>query len=1093
VTLRTLGGLELHDSTFQRPKTLLLLAYLSIEGAKERQHLSTLLWPDAMAKERQHRLRVMLSQLKKEAAGIIDADKRRVSVTIDSDARNFLDHFESGRYEEAVEHYRGHFLQGFQQSDWSVELEEWVYETREFLAARAREALLRLGEEEAARGRFDEAAQRAESAYVLARAAEFEPEDLARCYMLLVAGKHVRAAEVRREAQDFDVLVLLSPGEAQAQLSRAAGVTTPLTHDLPTQTTAFLGRRQELAEIRQLLLDEADCRLVTLFGPGGTGKTRLALAAATNASGGFPDGAYFVSLASVGEAASIVPSIAEALDFRFYGQADPKDQLLDYLSQKQLLLVLDNLEHLLDGTDAISEMLKRAPRIVVLATSRERLALQEEWVYEVQGLSFPAEDDLTTVSTSAEAADVHTAVQLFLHRAGQAEAGFTPSSDEMVDIGRICRLVEGMPLAVELAAPWVRTLSCHEIAAEIERNLDFLSTSLRNVPERHRSLRAVFEPTWGRLTQAERHALMNLSVFRGGWTRDAAEAVAGATLPLLSMLVDKALVRRTKLGRYEVHELIRQFADTHLQSAPEELERNRQRHQAYFLALLATRTSAVKGTEQRATLAEIRADMDNVRLAWRGAVANRDARAIDRAAECLFVFYLYTSGHFEGQGAFELAVAAFMEGPGTRSPEGRPGSPGDEGPLETLLGFLLAAQGYFLSRTREPHAGLALLGRALALLRRAKLRDRRREGFALLWLAWASNYQGRFGEALERVSESLPLFAEAADHWGQAWSLLAWGNCISNSNPAAAEEVLQRGVTACEKSGDQTVLGYVTHNLAAVVATQGRYEEAKRYVAEAITMFRELDNKLGLGYAYSRRGSLATAEGRYKQAVLDLQQALTLFDEVRTPLNVVASQHLLANAFRLQGHHDHAQRLYRQALSVATTSDNQFHIAYCLAGLGCLAHDHRDLSRARRFHREALAIWRHLELDARMADSLQRLGAALVASGERHHEEARQRLRRALELAIQHRLAPVALDVGVSVALLLRMAGHDEDAAAYSSLAHEHQASTFETRMNARQLSRKLAITRPPEKASAGQFRDRSGDLWARMHRLLALMAVLRV
>jgi predicted ATPase/DNA-binding SARP family transcriptional activator len=1089
MVLRTLGGLELPDSSFQRPKTLLLLAYLALEGAKERQHVSTLLWPDAHAKARQHRLRVMLSQLRKDVAGIIDADKGRVWVTMDSDAKAFLHEFESGRYEEAIERYRGPFLQGFQQSDWSVELEEWVYGTREFLAARAREALLRLGEGEAARGRFDAAAQRAEAAYVVDCAAGFEPEDLARCHLLLLAGKHVRAPQVRREAQDFGVPVLVSPGDAQAQLYRATEAPIPRAHNLPVQTTAFLGREQELVDVRRLLLDERGCRLLTLFGPGGTGKTRLALAAGMEAVEAFLDGAYFVSLASVGEAAAIVPTIAEALDFRFYGQADPKDQLLDYVSEKQLLLILDNFEHLLDGVGLLSELLERAPQVVVLATSRERLHLQEEWLYRVQGLSFPAVDDPTfAVSTNSETADVYTAVQLFLQRASQAEAGFTPSTAEMVDVGRICHLVEGMPLALELAAPWVRTLSCQEIASEIERNLDFLSTSLRNVPERHRSLRAVFEQTWGRLSQAERAVLMKLSVFRGGCTRDAAEAVAGATLPLLSTLVDKALVKHTNLGRYEIHDLIRQFAEVQLRSIPQELERNRQRHQAYFLTFLDTRTAGVKGAAQQASLADIRADMDNVRLAWRGAVANRDARAIERAAECLFVFYLYTSGHYEGQGAFQHAAAAFMGGPGNRSAGSEPARHVAQDGQENLVGFLLAAQGYFLSRTREPHAGLALLGQALALLRRAQVRDRRREGFALLWLAWASNYQGRFVEALERVSESLPLFAEAADRWAEGWSLLSWGASIINGRPAEAEEVFRRAVTACQKSGDQTVLGYVTHNLAQVVTALGRYDEAKTYVAQALGMFRDLDNELGLGYAYCRKGSLATAEGKYGQAVQAFQQALTYFNEVRTPLNVVASQHLLATAFRLQGHYDHAERLYREALTTATASENQFHIAFCLAGLGCLAGDRGALPQARRLHREAVAVWRELALEARVAETLHRLGRVLVASGERHDVEARQCLREALELAIEHRLAPVALDVCVSVAPLLQ---DEEKAVELLSLAHEHEASTFETRMHARQLWRNLASTPPTAKPSTTHVRGRSVDLSARMHLLLADMAEL--
>jgi predicted ATPase/DNA-binding SARP family transcriptional activator len=1090
MVLRTLGGLELKDSSFRRPKTLLLLAYLAVEGAKERQHLSTLLWPDAGAKERQHRLRVMLSQLKKDVAGIIDTDTRRVWVTLETDANDFLSQIESGRYEEAIGQYHGPFLQGVQQPAWSVELEEWVHGTREFLAARARETLLRLGEAHGARGRFAEAAHHAEAAYRVACAPEIEPEDLERCYVLLEAGKHVRAVEVRREAQAFGVSVLLSPREAQARLHRATDVPAPRRHDLPTQMTAFVGRGQELAEIRRLLLDEADCRLLTLVGPGGAGKTRLALAAATEAVEAFPDGVYFVSLVSVAEAASIVLAIAEALHFRFYGLDDPKDQLLEYLSQKRSLLVLDNLEHLLDGMGLLAEISRRAPQVVLLATSRERLHVQEEWVLRVHGLSFPTVDELdTAISSGSETADGYTAVQLFLQRAGQVEAGFAPSTDEMEDIGRICQLVEGMPLGLELAAPWVRTLSCHEIATEIERDLDFLSTSLRDVPERHRSLRVVLEQTWSRLSQAERGVLKVLSIFVGGCTRQAAEAVAGATLPVLSALVDKALVRRTKGGRYELHELIRQFAQTQFRADRDEVEQKRQRHQEYFLEFLEARTAGVKGSDQRATLAEIAADMDNVRAAWRRAVANRDARAIEQAAECLFVFYLYTGGHYEGQGALELAAAAVI-GPGMPGTESLPSERVAQDEREKLAGFLLAGQGYFLSRTREAHAGVALLGRALALLRGAEVRDRHLEAFASLWLAWALNYQGLLVEAQERVWECLPIFAEAADHWAEAWSLLLLGNSMMIGRPAAAEELLQRALTAGRACGDQNLQGYVTQNLASVAIALGRYAEAKEYVARATRTFRELDNRLGLGYSASRQGSLAMAEGRYEHAVEAFEQAISYYHEVRTPLNVVASQYALAAAFRLRGSLDQAEQLLQRAMAVAAASDNRLHVAFCLAGLGSVAHDRRGLQQAVRLYREAMAIWRHLELDARLADTLHRLGRVLVASGEGHHVEARQCFCQALDLAIEHRLAPIALDVCASAASLLATPEEEEKAAELVSLVNGHGASTFETRMNARQLVRARKLR--PKKVSAAHVPGASVDLWARSQLLLAELAELR-
>ena len=294
--------------------------------------------------------------------------------------------------------------------------------------------------------------------------------------------------------------------------------------NLPTPATALVGRAAELAELERLLSDP-DCRLLTVSGPGGIGKTRLAIEATARQAAGFADGAAFVALAPVAAPDLIAPAIADALGFSFYGQANPSGQLIDFLQEKSLLLLLDNFEHLVDGADFLVELLQRAPQVKLIVTSRERLNLQGEWVIELQGLPLPRNADGWKNGEQLVGFDDSAAVALFLQTARRSYAGFTLAPADRAAVARICRLVEGMPLGIELAAAWVRVLPLGEIADEIARTLDFLAASARDLPARHRSLRAVFEHSWNLLTDDERIVMRRLSVFRGGFSRAAAAAV----------------------------------------------------------------------------------------------------------------------------------------------------------------------------------------------------------------------------------------------------------------------------------------------------------------------------------------------------------------------------------------------------------------------------------------------------------------------------------------------------------------------------------------------------------------------------------------
>ena len=393
--------------------------------------------------------------------------------------------------------------------------------------------------------------------------------------------------------------------------------------NLPGPRTSFVGRAAELDEIDRLLEDPG-CRLLTLVGPGGAGKTRLALEAAARRIERYPHGVHFVPLVSVASSEFLAPAVAESIQFAVDGAHSgfsAQEQLLDYLGERSTLLVLDNFEHLVDGANLLGEIIERAPKVELLTTSRERLNVQSEWVLDVHGLG------LAENGNGGSAA-----LRLFVERASQVAPDFSLDNDEQIEARRICTLVEGLPLGVELAASWVSVLSCAEIANEIEQNIDFLATSMRDVPERHRSLRAAFDQSWRLLSSEQQAVLAQLSVLRGDFAREAAAAVSGADLRLLSELVSKSLVRRSDFGRYELHELLRQYAAEKLAAeSSDELAAARERHARHYLGALAEHRPALVSEGVVQARDELRRELDNMRVAAEWAVttwAEDDARGV---------------------------------------------------------------------------------------------------------------------------------------------------------------------------------------------------------------------------------------------------------------------------------------------------------------------------------------------------------------------------------------------------------------------------------------------------------------------------------
>ena len=401
----------------------------------------------------------------------------------------------------------------------------------------------------------------------------------------------------------------------------AAGAATEVTLSarvtLPTPATPFVGRSAELADIAGLLAND-DCRLLTLVGPGGVGKTRLAIEAAHSAQHAFADGAAFVSLAAMTDPAGLAQAVAQALNTPLLGNDPPHTQIQRILRKRKLLLVLDNFEQLTAAAPFLAEWLAAAPALKLLVTTRERLNLAEEWLYPVAGFGEEA------------------AVALFAQAAQRVRPGFDRTG-EGAAMAAVCRLVGGHALAVELAASWTRLMPCAAIAAQIKLDLDFLAGGPRNAPDRHRSLRALFDHSWALLSPAEQTALAKLSVFRGGFAPEQAMAVAGATWPILLGLMDKSLVEVTGAQRYDLHDLVRQYAARQLAEMGA-MEAARQQHLESYRALGQQLMGGITGPEAVTSLVRFHQEHDNFRAALAWGVETQQNEATLALTSSIFLF-----------------------------------------------------------------------------------------------------------------------------------------------------------------------------------------------------------------------------------------------------------------------------------------------------------------------------------------------------------------------------------------------------------------------------------------------------------------------
>jgi predicted ATPase/DNA-binding SARP family transcriptional activator len=851
-----------------------LLVYLALQSERSfpREVLATLFWPEESESNARNNLRQSLHQLRKVLGDLENPGEAYLLVTrqtvqfnTDSDFILDVDHFlqsiEKGDLEAAVAGYHGDLLPGFTCD--SLQFEDWLRLEREHLHQVALEAMFEVTEGYLRTDQLDKAQAVARRQLTLEPWREPAYRQLMQAYAL--AGDRSNALaqfDICREILWEELGVEPAAETIALYESIKVGTYAPVAadeslekpvehrHNLPAYAAPFIGREEELATLDGFIADPS-VRLVTILGPGGIGKTRLATSAAERVlvAGLFPKGVFFIDLAPLQETSRIVQVVADTLNFplQIGDDRSSRQQLLDYLRQKKLLLVFDNFEHLLDGAELLADILQSGPEIKILVTSRERLHLLLEQVYPLEGLAFP---DLESAEDAAE----YTAVLLFLQSARRNQPDFAlRDDDDLIQLTRICRIVEGMPLALELAAAWVDMLSLDEIASELQQGIDILETELRDVPARQRSVRASFDYSWRLLGEAEQVIFAQLSIFRGGFTRAAVQEVTGASLRQLSNLLNKSLIRfDTGRDRYEIHELLRQFGTEKLALQPELEASTYDHHSSYYLQMMAGFTENLKGKGKRQALSAIEADLKNVLLAWDHACAQQNIEAIGMSLESLWRFY-WDFGRRELR-EFEQAVANLRNGEAI----------GERG---IVLGRLLAPLGRFYGSKGDVTKARDMLEESLDVLQRLGATDD-----TLVSLLFLAEVQESIEESNRLYREGLALARETGDRWaiGHALLFLGW-NARLTGDYQYAEQKLREALDQFRRNGDRGGIATALASLSALAVDRGMYEDALALGRESRSEthgFNPMVRLLGL----SPTGEALQALGEYEEAEELFQQ-----------------------------------------------------------------------------------------------------------------------------------------------------------------------------------------------------------------------------
>jgi predicted ATPase/DNA-binding SARP family transcriptional activator len=977
ITIKLLGPMQaLVDGKplphLRSRKALWLLALLTVRHHRpvDRDWVASTLWPDTDHSQALANLRTVLSELRRamgsQAFRVQSPDRNTLILDVtdsDIDVVEFDKAVAAGNLASlthAVSLYSGSFLEGSN--------EEWAYQERADREQSCLQALHKLGDAALTAGDFQVAADRYRQAIAIDPWWDTARRGLMEA--LAKGGDTNEALQVYRSFEDLlrsesravpdektTELYLKLRKEARGRLRGSAVVvdTTPriATGHVPNPLTELIGREDECREVSALIRRS---RLVTLTGLGGIGKTRLAIAVSSNIGGEFQDGVWFIGLESLTQASLVPQQIATLLNIKPEASQTWIQCVTEHLKNKRLILVLDNCEHLLDVcAQTAAHLLQECAGVRILATSREVLGITGEMSWPVPGLEVPDPEHLPSGwATLKRVLLAYEGVQLFIERAKGVQSGFALTESNARVLANVCARLEGIPLAIELAAARVKAMTVEQIAERLRDHLGLLSQGSRTAQSRQQALRSTLDWSHELLNEYEQVLLRRLSVFVGGWTLEAAENVCSGECieptdisNLLGSLIDKSLVvfeenGGNSNGRYRLLEVVRQYSGEKLKNSGE-LATLKTKHRDWFMAFAEESEPQLKGANQQKWLAWLEADINNLRASLDECASHEEAtEAGMRIAGALSRFW-YMKSHFtEGRKLLQRAL--------------------DQDQLETpTIARANALHGYGALVYRQGDQVVAKAMHEQSLAIRKQLGDSPGISDSLLNLGNVAYLLGDYNTATTLYEESLSYANELDDKYRVSLVLANLGSVkLSQGQNLEARKWIEESLQISREIEDHFHIAWSLNNLGILAEERGDYAAAKSHFAECLPVFRELNEKRGIAWSIQQMAAVAHEE-------LDYESALALYEESRSTFQELGDRHgtacsLTAVAMVLLDTADlpAARTNLSAGLEIFTDIGDKHGVSHTEYGLAVLARIEGDYESANRYVRQALAAFKEL-------------------------------------------------------------------------------------------------------------------------------------